>query len=417
MLPIESFERTNFLDGMKFNPEQIQLTNKYYDNKIGLTNAYGIGKGLLVGFKQSLRVVVDNNKLIVHPGALIDNEGNVLYINKSQIVLESVNLKQFVNDKINYYVYIKYKTELKDLQESKQNSGIMLHYKIADDFTITISEKNRDKTLIELARFYVDKDVGINLKMPINPFNPLSNEIDIRFAPKIVPKNFIMDYDQKIFISSSIGNYANFLNELCFRKKLLSASQASSYAYKVNLDIKINDITPWQLYDMLFELLNISLKMAIERPEITETALWKNIERLQSIFSFKDEEQNQVVYIDYYDSDSSFFSKVIEHYRNASLDTDWDNILKEQVQENEVKEYFLVGSGKDCDIQIAGDDIAKEHARLYKYNNGYYIEDAGDTSGVYVNAEKVDKNVKKYVRFQDHITLGKNGQVLNLHIL
>ncbi|MEA3354640.1 MAG: FHA domain-containing protein [Campylobacterota bacterium] len=417
MLPIENLIRTNFVDGIRFNPQQIQLTNKYYDSKIGLANAYGIGKGILVGFKNSLSVVIENNKLFLKPGALIDGEGNILYVNKEHLILDNLANKQFENKK-SLYIYIQYKTKLEDIQESRHDKDIKLHYKISDDYQIFIQEKNfRDKTLMELARFYVDSSSGSNLKMAINPFNPSSNEIDIRFAPKVVSQNNIMSPDEKILISSILRKYANFLNELSFRKRVISASGAASYAYKVSSDVMTGEVTPWQLYDMLYELLNISLYIYKERAQIVNTALWKNIKRLQSIFQFTESYE-----VDYYethlDIDSSFFSKVIMHYSNAAVfDGNWDNILEEEEEKETAndKGYLIVGSAKSCDVHVEGEDIAQEHAKLFHYKGGFFIEDIGNTSGVYVNAEKVDKGVKKFVRAQDYIVLGKNGKILNLH--
>lgn len=416
MLPVENFIRTNFVDGIRFNPEQIQLTDKYFDTKLGLINAYGIGQGILVGFKNSLQVVIENDHLILTAGALIDNEGNIIYVNKRHVILNNLSLKQF-EDKKSFYVYIKHEINFEDLQESKFDKDVKIHYKISESFKVVVQEKSfRDKSLVELARFYVDPKYGTNLKTPLNPFNPAANEIDIRFAPKVISNNHGLNQDEKILVSAILRKYANFLNELGFRKKLFTAMQTAAFAYKVETDVKVLQIAPRQLYDLLYELLNISLQIYNEREEIVNTAYWKNIKRLQSIFNFTEKYQ-----IDYYatnlEIDSSFFSKVIMHYSNAAVfDGDWDAMLQDEIEEEEViqKDYLIVGSAQNCDIIVEGDDIASEHAKLYVYKSGYFIEDLQNTSGVYVNAEKLDKGVKQFIRHQDYVVLGKNGKVLNL---
>jgi len=417
MLPVENFIKTNFVDGIRFNPEQIQLTDKYYDCKIGLSNAFGIGRGVLVGFKGSLQIGVVNQKLLLKSGALIDNDGNIIYVNKEYTILENISNKQFENKK-SLYIYIKYKTNFDDLQESRHDKDIKLHYKIVDDYEIFIQEKNfRDKSLVELARFYIDHSVGTNLKVATNPFNPISNEIDMRFTPKIVGKNYIMNYDEKTLISSIIRGYSNFLNELSFRKKIITASQAASFGYKIATDVSINEITPWQLYDMLYELLNISLQIYKERVEIVNTAYWKNIKRLQSIFNFS-ENYEVDYYLTYLEIDNSFFSKVIMHYGNASIfDGDWDNLFEDEKVDEKVEDkgYLIVGSDSSCDVVVEDEDVASEHARLYPYKSGYFIEEIGITSGIYINAERLEKGVKRFIKSQDYIILGKNGKLLNLN--
>lgn len=417
MLPVNNFIRTNFVDGMRFNPEQIQLTNQYYDFKLGLANAFGIGSGILVGFKSSLKVTVENNKLVLKSGALIDDEGNIIYVPKEYIILDNISNKQFENKK-SLYIYIKYTTKLDDLQESIHDRDIKLNYKIIEDYEVVIQEKSfRDKSLVELARFYVEFSNGVNIKTATNPYDPIANEIDIRFASKIISKNHIMNQDEKILISSIIRKYANFLNELSFQKKVMTASQAASFAYKVASDINIHEITPWQLYDMLYELLNISLQIYKEKTEIVNTALWKNIKRLQSIFSFSESYE-----VDYYltllDIDNSFFSKVIMHYGNASVfDGNWNNMLNDEIsdEKKEDKGYLLIGSDSICDIHMEGEDVSSEHAKLYAYKGGYLIEDMENTSGVYINAEKLEKGVKRFVKPQDYISIGKSGKILNLN--
>jgi len=419
MLPVENFIRSNFIDGIKFNPEQIQLNDKYFDEKFGLATSYGIGKGILVGFKSSLRVIIENEKLVLKSGALIDAEGNILFVNKEHIILENIANKQFESKK-SIYVYLKYETRFEDLQESRHDKDVKLHYKIVDSYQVLVQEKSfRDKSLTEVARIFIDYKTSANIKMPINPFDPSSNEVDIRFAPKIVAKNHIVSSDEKILVSSILRKYANFLNELGFRNKIMTASQTASFAYAITANVKSFDITPWQLYDMLYELLNISLQVYNEKTEIVNTGFWKNIKRLQSIFAFSENYE-----VDYYsallDIDSSFFSKVILHFSNAAVfDGDWDAILddKEATVEKVDKGYLVAGTAQSCEIVMEGEDIASEHAKLYPFKGGYLIEDMFDTSGVYINAEKLEKGVKKFIRAQDYIVLGKTGKILNLHNL
>ena len=78
------------------------------------------------------------------------------------------------------------------------------------------------------------------------------------------------------------------------------------------------------------------------------------------------------------------------------------------------KDYMEVGAGSDCDIVVDGEDIETLHAKLYPYKDGYFIEDVSKTSGVYINAERLEAGVKRFIKHHDFTTLGKSGKVLNL---
>jgi hypothetical protein len=419
MLPVKNFIKTNFVDGIKFNPQQIQQNDEYYDAKMSLSNAYGIGVGILVGYMDSLRLTILNGKLVLKPGALIDSEGNLILVQNEEVILDNIMTKQF-NNKKSIYVYIKYTTELDELKESKHNKDVKLHYKIEDKYIISIEEKNfKDKMLFELGRIFINHSANENIKTPTNPYAPKDNEINIKFAPKVIGKNHIISHTDKRNIIAVMSQYANFLNELSYRKSLISSTQPAAFAYKIASDINNLEITPWELYDMLFELLNITLHIYNEKEEVVNTALWKNVKRLQSIFNFSEKYEVDYYYT-YLDNEMSFFSKVIMHYDNASIfDGNWDDLFKDDTKDDvkDDKGYLLIGSGNHCDIVIDDDneDIANEHAKLYKYKNGYFIEDMKNTSGVYINAEKLEIREKRLVRAQDFVVLGKNGKILNLN--
>ncbi|MBN2823884.1 MAG: FHA domain-containing protein, partial [Campylobacterales bacterium] len=138
------------------------------------------------------------------------------------------------------------------------------------------------------------------------------------------------------------------------------------------------------------------------------------IVRIQYIFTFQEH-----LRISYYELllniDNSFFSKIILHFNSATVfDGDWENIFKEQKSQKAAKDYLIIGSDEGCDIVVEGEDIASKHAKIYKYQTGYFIEALAGSSGVYVNAQRIDEGTKKFIRKQDYVVLGKNGRVVNL---
>lgn len=418
MLPTQEMVRTNFLNGMKFNPEQIRLNDIFYDERVSALSIGGVGRGILAGLKNSLLPDIEGELLVINDGFAIDNEGNLIHIEKSSApILDGLSNREF-EDKKTLYIYLKYDEKLEDLRDSRDESGLKLHYKKVSSYKLSLREKDYiDKSLIEVCRIFIDHSKGEEIAMPKNPFEPKENEIDIRFAPKIISANSILDYDEKLLISNIIRKYANFLNELSFRKKLFSTSTSASLAYKILSDIRTFDIATWQLYDMLYDLLNVSMKIIEEEPNAINSAFWKNITRLQDIFAFR-ESYKVDYYKAYVNSEDSFFYKVLLHFSNATIfDGDWDNIFgnSEDDKKREKKEYLIIGSSEDCDVIIEGEDISKEHARLWFYKGGFLIEDLMSSDGIYINSERLEAGVKKFITPRDYVVLGKHGTLLNLN--
>jgi len=416
MLPTKNLIKTNFVDGMKFNPKQIGLSDEYFNNKLSLVNSYGVGRGILVGFKDSLRLTIENDTLILKSGGAIDSEGNIIFVEKDKIILKEISTNKY-DDRRDIYFYLSYEEKMENLAPSKNDKNLKIYYTIEQGYQIIIGEKkSENSTLIELGRVSINYKTSTKIKMPTNPFNPKDNEINIRYAPKIIGENSFLALKDRLFISNILNKYGNFLHEFSFRKSIFSMATIASYALILSKDIKNRDnISTWEIYDGIYTLLEITKKIKIERKDIVNTAFWKNIVRLEDIFSLKDS-----VKIDYYhlhlDNEKSFFSKILLHLLNATIfDGDWEHILEEKNKKiKKAKDYIIVGSSPKCDIIIEGEDIAERHAKIYRYKSGYFIEDLENTSGVYVNAERVDKGVKKFFRKQDFVALGKNGKILNL---
>ncbi len=415
MLPKDIFIKTNFIDGIKFNPKQIALNEKLIENKLSLLSLYGVGRGVLIGFFDSLKVVVEDNSLILKPGAGIDGEGNIIFVPKEYQISKDIEIDKYEN-RTKIYIYLSFETKMDNLDFSKKDKNLKIYYNILEEFRVTLSLKEiKDITFIELARVSINHKISNKIKNPLNPFEPKENEIDLRYVDKIVGSNILIKEQERKFIAETINKFGEFLHQFSFRKKIFSMATISSLALKISLDISSNNsITTWQIYQMLKTLFESSKKIKIEREDIIQTGFWKNIVRIEEIFDFKDK-----MVIDYYNlfllNEESFFYKITLHFLNATIfDGDWDSILKEKREKKEVKDYIIVGSGVGCDIVVEGEDIAKEHAKIYKYKTGYFIEDLPNSSGVYVNSIRVEKGVKKFIRKQDYVSLGKNGKVLNL---
>ncbi len=368
MLPVEKLIKSNFVDGIKFNPQQIGLSSEYFDQKLSLLNLYGVGRGVLVGFMDSLELVIENDNLVLKSGACIDASGNMIFVDREYIVLTDIHNEKYQNRSW-IYIYISYEKEMMDLESSRDDKNVKIYYTIGDKYQVSLAEKmTRDKNLVELGRVYIKHNTSTVISNPINPFDAKENEIDITHTNKLVGQNILTTQKERFAISDAISKYGYFLHEFGFRKSLFSMSTVASFAHSISHDIRDNpQITTWQIYQMLIELLNISLKIEIEREDITNTALWKNLVRLKSIFAFQDKFKVSY-YALYLNIDNSFFSKVILHFINATVfDGDWENILESKSKEEEKRDYIIVGSGVTCDMRVEGEDISEEQAKIYIY--------------------------------------------------
>jgi len=415
MLPSEQLSQSNFVDGIKFNPEQIQVSSDYLNQRLSLNSIYGIGQGILVGFLDSMQLVVIENQLILKRGAAIDENGNSIFVDQEYVVLEDITTSKYENRTTNY-VYAMHESKMDNLDSSRHDKDVKLYYTIKESFAVVVSEKiMRNQPVIEIGRFHINKKHSDKLRNPINPFEVEDNEINYKFVPKIVGNNIAISTEDRFLVANTLMKYGEFLHEFGFRKAIHSMATIASFALNIASDVKNRpNLAIWQLYDMLKDLLALSLKVEVEREDIQNTAFWKNMVRLESIFAFKES-----LRVDYYhlfiNIDNSFFSKVLLHFNNATIfDGNWETILQEKKEEKVTKDYLIVGSDASCDMVVEGEDIAAKHAKIYKYQTGYFIEDLDDTSGVYVNAERIDRGVKKFIRKQDYVVLGKNGRVINL---
>ena len=415
MLPIEAFKKTNFSDGMIFNPSQIKANDDYISTKLSLLSRYSIGKGVLVGFLQNLKVSIEKGQMYIYPGAAIDENGDLIYVDKKTALLKDLQTSAFA-DKKSIHIYLKYSEDLEDFKSSRNDDDEKLYYKISESYSIEVRSKALDnKDLFEVARIFIEHNSSNNISDAINPYNPIENEIDLRFCAKITPANSMISVGDSIMISNVIRRYADFLTEMSHVKSLFTAATAASFSNKVVADLKMDNLTAWKLYDLLSQLLHVSSKIKDEKSEIVNTGFWKNILRLQNLFSFSERFD-----ADYYDimlnKENSFFSKVLLHFSNASIfDGNWDEMTQSENKTSDEKDYFIAGASETCDLVIEGDDIEPEHARIYPFKEGFFIEDISHSSGIYINAMRLEGGVKKFIKNQDFVTLGKNGKIVNLN--
>lgn len=64
---------------------------------------------------------------------------------------------------------------------------------------------------------------------------------------------------------------------------------------------------------------------------------------------------------------------------------------------------IVVGRGSDCDIQIDRDSVSRRHARVYRVDDQWHVEDLGSTNGSYINDVPVQRSP---LRDADFVKIG-----------
>ena len=78
-----------------------------------------------------------------------------------------------------------------------------------------------------------------------------------------------------------------------------------------------------------------------------------------------------------------------------------NTVIKEfKTDQNEI----IIGRDAGSDIQIDNIAISREHARIVKGPNDYFIEDLNSSNGIFINGRKINK---KFLKTGDEIVIGK----------
>lgn len=425
---VNELVRTKFSDGLRMHYSVFEKNDTYLENKFKILSLGGLGYGVLQGYQESLSLSIEGNLLVIKSGAAIDKYGNLIFIPKTVSIQDKINIIDFA-DKQHTYVYIKYKEDKGNLQPHAKPDHGEVHTEYINSYSVEVTNyKHHDSEWIELGRISIDytklNQYGQDTIMePLNPFLPRENEVDVRYVPKIVTNLMNLKEEDNERIYSTLGGFADYLNEMAFKYRLFSASTASSFVYQAREDIYTNIITPYDFYQKLKTTIDVVYRIKDENEKIQETDFWKNIIRLRDFFSigFGKVYSGKISFYDFNIFEKTYFGGILKHFDLAgqcSRDLNFD-VQEEVVEEVKHKGYVQVGRS---DKEEHGNDIifkddktlSRVHLVVTAYKGGFFIEDKS-ANGTFVNAQKIEKGVKQFVKPSDEIVLGRNGTKLNLN--
>jgi len=198
------------------------------------------------------------------------------------------------------------------------------------------------------------------------------------------------ELEEKLY--TTLGEFANFLNELAISHRLLSASTASAFIYAIQEDIDSKK------FEKKFQTaLSLVLKIEMEHKEIVATPFYQSIQELKEKEQDSWKERLEVL-------EKAFVEKIdLESMVNHAP------ILKQHVQ---IGRSAKPEHGNDI---IFSDDktLSRVHLVVSVENGQYFLEDRS-ANGTFVNGCKLEKGVKSLVSMEDEIRIGREGTLVEL---
>lgn len=70
-----------------------------------------------------------------------------------------------------------------------------------------------------------------------------------------------------------------------------------------------------------------------------------------------------------------------------------------------LQDEMIIGRGSECAVSLKDEFASNVHAKLYRVEGRYYVEDLGSTNGTYVNGRRI--NYPTELRGGDYIKIGR----------
>jgi len=198
------------------------------------------------------------------------------------------------------------------------------------------------------------------------------------------------ELERKLY--TSLGTFANYLNELAITHRFLSASTASAFVYAIQEESESKN------FETKFQTaLSLVLKMEMENKAISSTPFYKSIQAIQSVE--KNDWETIITLLD-----SALCEKI-----------DLESMVTQALH---LKNHVQIGRSAKPehgnDIVFPNDKtLSRVHLVVSVENAQYFVEDRS-ANGTFVNGTKVEKGVKVSVSMEDEIRIGREGTLVEL---
>jgi hypothetical protein len=216
---------------------------------------------------------------------------------------------------------------------------------------------------------------------------------------KRVEMSFENQVQEQIY--SVLGNFSNYLNELSFKHRLISASTASAFMYSMRDEIYLRNLTQTDIlfkFKTAFELIS---KIEEENEKISTTNFWTNVIKIKK--SLRNRVDIEIIL--------NYLVQAIEDV-NVELELDSEEQLH-------IKKHIQIGRS---DKEEHGNDIvfkddktlSRVHLVITVSKGMFFIEDRS-ANGTFINGVKIEKGVKQLIKAEDEVSIGREGTIVNFN--
>ncbi len=338
-----------------------------------------------------------------------------------------------MDGKIQFWSKITGKESLKDYLDSNQMSIETLD-KIFMYMYLAMEEVNRylidqSHLLLRPDTIYIDKR-GTNNKMSFC-YCPTNNEpanIQLRSVLEYIIN--IVDHDEERFTELCYDLYEIAQNDDYSIKQLWDYVaknkeeddniNLTSEAYVDQYEADKSRETP-EIPVEKIDLLDESIYFTTEKEEKVKKSIWKKTRKhkekkeKRSIFKKKKPKVlEEIEKMDFeFDPNMTFSEPTV--ILTPSDRQPFGKLVYDGKDDEESymidKETFRIGSGTDCDACLKSRAVSRNHARIIKDGNYYYIEDMNSTNGTYLNGHLLNYNAPVKLGLMDQIMFGNVSYV------
>jgi len=411
--------------------------------------------GVLTHFKSALAFSIMDGNLLLQNGAAYDPKGTLLKLeNGPYTVLTNIDLVFFENHK-KYRFYI----VSEEIYNEINSKDMLTSSKVEEDVYFLLTTLHIEISVL-LGEIEIDYDLGNtqgkrSICVPKNAFFVGKNEIDLKNVPKISIFSSPISESEQEKMSQILFSLAEVLHHKMIEDDHVELSTLSSTFFECSNRVKERGYTPYELYQRIEN--HIKLFTWIDQFDINEEVL-EYLQRLKALFStdasmyhtsfyyFDMEDRESLFYQVFHIFEEMtgllqkkrFFSEgkermseetgspyISEEFSVETFVPENITVVEEPVEEGHATvllggdraSFVQIGRGSQSgnDIVIGRDDktVSRIHLKITAHKQGFFLEDLS-SMGTYVNGERIEKNVKKFVTVKHTVVLGKKNCILDL---